>query len=142
MASDEKSAAAFRTIGEVAAATGVAPHVLRYWEERFPQLRPVTRAGNRRYYRPADVALIERIAALLNGEGYTIRGVQQLLARERPSGRRGTTSPASPAPGDPAAPTLSETKPSHGELQGEAATLARVRVVRDWIAAALHDDRA
>jgi len=139
VASDEKSAAAFRTIGEVAAATGVAPHVLRYWEERFPQLRPVTRAGNRRYYRPADVALIERIAALLNGEGYTIRGVQQLLARERPSGRRGTTPPAPPEPGDPAA-AASETNPPPGELQGEAATLARVRVVRDWIAAALRED--
>ncbi|MBY9063007.1 MerR family transcriptional regulator [Sphingomonas yunnanensis] len=133
MASDEKSAAAFRTIGEVAAATGVAPHVLRYWEERFPQLRPVTRAGNRRYYRPADVALIERIAALLNGEGYTIRGVQQLLARERPSRRDAK-------PGAADAPAPREPNQSAGELQGEAATLARVRVVRDWIAAALRED--
>ncbi len=140
MASDEKSAAAFRTIGEVAAATGVAPHVLRYWEERFPQLRPVTRAGNRRYYRPADVALIERIAALLNGEGYTIRGVQQLLARERPSGRRGAAPVARPEPTDLAAPTPGETNLPQGELQGEAATLARVRVVRDWIATALQED--
>ena len=82
MASDEKSAAAFRTIGEVAAATGIAPHVLRYWEARFPQLKPVTRAGNRRYYRPSDVALIERIDRLLNRDGYTLRGVQQLLAGE------------------------------------------------------------
>ncbi|MBB3693667.1 DNA-binding transcriptional MerR regulator [Sphingomonas sp. BK580] len=141
MASDEKSAAAFRTIGEVAAATGVAPHVLRYWEERFPQLRPVTRAGNRRYYRPADIALIERIAALLDGEGYTIRGVQQLLARERPSGRRASaTAAARSEPADAATPTPSMTKHAPGELQGEAATLARVRVVRDWIAAALRDD--
>lgn len=82
MASDEKSAAAFRTIGEVAAATGIAPHVLRYWEARFPQLKPVTRAGNRRYYRPADVRLIERIDRLLHHDGYTLRGVQQLLADE------------------------------------------------------------
>ncbi|WP_341209402.1 MerR family transcriptional regulator [uncultured Sphingomonas sp.] len=82
MASDAKSAAAFRTIGEVAQATGLAPHILRYWESRFPQLRPVTRAGNRRYYRPEDVALVERIDRLLNREGYTIKGVQQLLARE------------------------------------------------------------
>nr|WP_277979680.1 MerR family transcriptional regulator [Sphingomonas phyllosphaerae] len=140
VASDEKSAAAFRTIGEVAAATGVAPHVLRYWEERFPQLRPVTRAGNRRYYRPADVVLIERIAALLGGEGYTIRGVQQLLARERPSGRRGATPAAPPESNDPAASAPSETNSPEGELQGEAATLARVRVVRDWIAAALRED--
>jgi DNA-binding transcriptional MerR regulator len=132
VASDEKSAAAFRTIGEVAAATGLAPHVLRYWEERFPQLRPVTRAGNRRYYRPGDVALIERIAALLGDEGYTIRGVQQLLARERQAGRQR----AAPTTLDsPAATPAAE-----GELRGEAATLARVRVVRDWIAAALRDD--
>jgi DNA-binding transcriptional MerR regulator len=83
MPPDDKSASAFRTIGEVAEATGVAPHILRYWEGRFPQLRPVTRAGKRRYYRPEDVALVERIDRLLNREGYTIRGVQQLLAGER-----------------------------------------------------------
>lgn len=54
--------------------------MLRYWESRFPQLRPLTRAGNRRYYRPEDVALVRRIDAALNREGYTIKGVQQLLA--------------------------------------------------------------
>ena len=80
---DEKAAGAFRTIGEVAAATGIAPHVLRYWETRFAQLRPLQRGGGRRYYRPEDTALVERIDRLLNHEGYTIRGVQQLLARER-----------------------------------------------------------
>ena len=69
MSSSDKAEGAFRTIGEVASATGVAPHVLRYWETRFPQLRPVTRAGNRRYYRPADVALIQRIQRLLGTEG-------------------------------------------------------------------------
>ena len=83
VASETKSAAAFRTIGEVAAATGIAPHILRYWEGRFPQLRPVTRAGKRRYYRPEDVALVERIDRLLNREGYTVKGVQQLLHAER-----------------------------------------------------------
>ena len=75
-----KSDRAFRTIGEVSARTGVPQHVLRYWETRFPALKPVTRAGGRRYYRPEDVALVERIDALLKREGYTIRGVQQLLA--------------------------------------------------------------
>jgi len=84
-----KSEGAFRTIGEVTQATGVSAHVLRYWEGRFPQLRPLTRAGNRRYYRVEDVALVRRLDALLNREGYTIRGVQQLLARE-----------AAPAPGE------------------------------------------
>lgn len=94
MASDDKSAAAFRTIGEVAQATGIAPHILRYWEGRFPQLKPVTRAGGRRYYRPADVALIQRIDTLLHREGYTIRGVQQLLAGERRVPARATPAPA------------------------------------------------
>lgn len=70
---------AFRTIGELANDLGVPQHILRYWETRFPQLRPLQRAGNRRYYRPADVALARRIHSLLNQEGYTVRGVQQLL---------------------------------------------------------------
>ena len=74
-----KSANAFRTIGELASDLGVPQHILRYWETRFPQLRPLQRAGNRRYYRPDDVALARRIHKLLNQDGYTIRGVQQLL---------------------------------------------------------------
>lgn len=78
----EKSATAFRTIGEVAAELGLPQHRLRYWESRFSELRPVTRAGQRRYYRPEDVALVRRIHRLLS-EGYTIRGVQNLLAAER-----------------------------------------------------------
>ncbi len=76
----QKSDQAFRTIGELADELGVPQHILRYWETRFPQLRPLQRAGNRRYYRPTDVALAQRIHRLLNEDGYTIRGVQQLLA--------------------------------------------------------------
>jgi DNA-binding transcriptional MerR regulator len=76
-----KSDLAFRTIGELAGDLGVPQHILRYWETRFPQLKPLQRAGNRRYYRPDDVALARRIHRLLNQEGYTIRGVQQLLRR-------------------------------------------------------------
>jgi DNA-binding transcriptional MerR regulator len=74
-----KSDQAFRTIGELAGELGVPQHILRYWETRFPQLKPLQRAGNRRYYRPADVELARRIHGLLNQDGYTIRGVQQLL---------------------------------------------------------------
>jgi len=74
-----KSEHAFRTIGELASDLGVPQHILRYWETRFPQLKPLQRAGNRRYYRPDDVALARRIHKLLNQDGYTIRGVQQLL---------------------------------------------------------------
>jgi DNA-binding transcriptional MerR regulator len=87
-----------RTIGEIATETGIAHHVLRYWETRFPQLRPLTRAGNRRYYRVEDVALVRRIDTLLNREGYTIRGVQQLLAAEakQPAIAVAISSPAEP----------------------------------------------
>ena len=84
-----KAGEAFRTIGELARETGLPQHVLRYWETRFPQLRPLTRAGNRRYYRSGDVALVKRIDRLLNREGYTIRGVQQLLAGGEAADDRG-----------------------------------------------------
>ena len=76
----DKSEDAFRTIGELSTELGVPQHILRYWETRFPQLKPLQRAGNRRYYRPPDAALARRINQLLNQEGYTIRGVQKLLA--------------------------------------------------------------
>lgn len=74
-----KSASAFRTISEVAAELAVPQHVLRFWETKFTQVRPLKRAGGRRYYRPEDVALLRRIHRLLYREGYTIRGVQKLL---------------------------------------------------------------
>jgi DNA-binding transcriptional MerR regulator len=79
-----KAEGAFRTIGELSDETGIAQHILRYWETKFPQLRPLTRAGNRRYYRPNDVALVRRIDALLHREGYTMKGAQQLLANASP----------------------------------------------------------
>ena len=75
----EKSPDALKTIGELSHELGVAQHILRYWETKFPQLRPMQRAGNRRYYRPDDVDLARRINRLLNEEGYTVRGVQKLL---------------------------------------------------------------
>ena len=84
MAAPEKAAGAFRTIGELSRESGIPQHILRYWETRFPQLKPLQRAGNRRYYRPEDVALVLRIRGLLEGEGYTIRGVQKLLNDETP----------------------------------------------------------
>ena len=76
---DGKDPEAFRTIGEVAQVLGVKQHVLRYWEEQFPMLKPLTRAGGRRYYRPSDVALIAEINRLLHHEGFTIRGARQAL---------------------------------------------------------------
>lgn len=74
-----KSAAAFRTISEVATDLDVPPHVLRFWESKFPQIKPLKRGGGRRYYRPEDVDLLRRIRELLYRDGYTIKGVQKLL---------------------------------------------------------------
>lgn len=81
---DGKEPGALRTIGEVARALGLRQHVLRYWEDQFPTLRPLTRAGGRRYYRPADIALVREIDRLLHREGYTIRGARAALARPAP----------------------------------------------------------
>ena len=74
-----KSAAAFRTISEVAGDLDVPPHVLRFWETKFTQIKPLKRGGGRRYYRPEDIVLLRNIRELLYGEGYTIKGVQRLL---------------------------------------------------------------
>jgi len=87
---DGKDATAFRTIGEVTRALNIAPHVLRYWEEQFPMLRPVKRSGGRRYYRPEDIALLEDIHRLVHTQGYTLRGACQLLTS------RGKRRPAPP----------------------------------------------
>jgi DNA-binding transcriptional MerR regulator len=104
---DPKTDSAFRTIGELAAELGVPTHILRYWEQRFPQLRPMTRAGNRRYYRPEDVALVRRIHGALNKDGFTIKGVQKLL-----SGKSDATATA-PPPRD----MLSELKAIRDQLK-------------------------
>jgi len=78
-----KSATAFRTISEVAGDLDVAQHVLRFWESKFPQVRPLKRGGGRRYYRPEDVDLLRQIRSLLYEEGYTIKGAQKLLKGQR-----------------------------------------------------------
>jgi DNA-binding transcriptional MerR regulator len=108
-----KAAGAFRTIGELSRETGLPHHILRYWETRFPQLRPLQRSGNRRYYRPEDVELVRRIDSLLNREGYTVRGVQQLLAKD----------PRALTPVEPAKPDTATT----------------LRAIRDLLARALRD---
>jgi DNA-binding transcriptional MerR regulator len=74
-----KSAAAFRTISEVASELELPQHVLRFWESKFPQIRPMKRGGGRRYYRPEDLELLRRIRSLLYDDGYTIKGVQKIL---------------------------------------------------------------
>lgn len=84
----EKSPEAFRTISEVAAELDIPQHVLRFWESRFAQVRPIKRAGGRRYYRPEDVDLLRGIRALLYREGYTIKGAQKVM---RDKGQRHVT---------------------------------------------------
>jgi len=112
-----KAEGAFRTIGEVAADLGLPQHILRYWETRFTQLRPLQRAGNRRYYRPADVELVRRINRLLNQDGYTVRGVKKLLDEER----------GAPPPAD-ARPTEADS------------AIAGLRAIRDSLVRALAED--
>ena len=124
---DGKDPEAFRTIGEVARVLGVKQHVLRYWEEQFPMLKPLTRAGGRRYYRPADVALIAEIDRLLHHEGFTIRGARQAL-----SGKGGK----------PAMPPATLPNRPEGELAGSPAATtgnvsAQLREVRDSLSRAL-----
>jgi DNA-binding transcriptional MerR regulator len=77
-----KSTEAFRNIGEVSAELGVRKHVLRFWEAKFPQLKPMKRGGGRRYYRPGDIQLLRGIKHLLQNAGYTIKGVQKILRED------------------------------------------------------------
>lgn len=96
--SKTKTDAAFRTIGEVAEQLGLPQHVLRFWEKKFHQIRPVKRNGGRRYYRSGDIALLEEVRVLLHEQGYTIKGVQKLL-------REGGLAKAVRARGKKAGPT-------------------------------------
>lgn len=119
----EKADGAFLTISELAGELGLPQHILRYWETRFPQLRPLQRSGNRRYYRPADVVLARRINQLLNVEGFTVKGAQKALA----TGERDATVPMS----KPAAPAVATVSPPVGDL------LSRLQAIRQQLAAAI-----
>jgi DNA-binding transcriptional MerR regulator len=99
MATLEKSPDAFRTISEVAGELDVPQHVLRFWETRFREIRPMKRGGGRRYYRPDDVSLLRGIRHLLYGEGYTIRGVQRLLREQGVRFVQAVWQPGAPQPG-------------------------------------------
>jgi DNA-binding transcriptional MerR regulator len=81
----QKAASAYKTISEVSAALDVPAHVLRFWETKFSQLKPMKRSGGRRYYRQEDIALLQTIKALLYDEGYTIKGAQASLSKRRKS---------------------------------------------------------
>jgi len=133
----EKAEDAFRTIGELSAELGIQQHILRYWETRFPQLRPLQRAGNRRYYRPADAALVRRIHSLLNEQGYTIRGVQKLLAQ------KSSAEPRVPSEGvPPPAATLIAPQPVLVVSQSAIPSPARIELlaIRESLVQALAAD--
>ena len=116
---DGKDAAAMRTIGEVATAFGIRQHVLRYWEQQFPMLRPLKRSGGRRYYRPEDVALVETIDRLINREGYTLKGARQAIEKGRSGAAAAPQAAVSTAPA------------------GNASVLPQLRAIRQRLAAAL-----
>jgi len=98
-----KAPTAFRTISEVADDLHIPQHVLRFWESKFPQLKPLKRGGGRRYYRPEDIALLRRISDLLYTQGYTIKGVQRLLRDGTDEGPQGGELPLGDPPPPPAA---------------------------------------
>lgn len=126
MNATEKSPDAFRTIGEVSTELNIPQHILRFWEGKFPQLRPVKRSGNRRYYRREDVDLVRRIDQLLNEQGYTIAGVQKLLAQRGNGKAEGSAATSHPS------------LPSGGEEFDRAA----LRAIRDMLADGLDRSRA
>ena len=127
----DKEPGALLTIGELSQQLGVAQHILRYWETRFPQLRPMQRAGNRRYYRPADVQLARRINRLLNDEGYTVRGVQKLLRDKQSEAPSATVTMPAPA----AVPESEYPMPEHEEPIG--VDVFRLIMLRNRLAQAL-----
>jgi len=118
---DGKDPDALRTIGEISDAFDIRQHVLRYWEQQFPMLRPLKRSGGRRYYRSEDVALVETIDRLINREGYTLKGARQAI-------ERGNTTPAAVASVAPAATSAP---------RADASLLPQLRAIRERLASAL-----
>ena len=125
---------AYRTISDVAALVEVPHHVLRFWETRFAGIAPLKRGGNRRYYRPSDVATIRRVAQLLHVEGYTIKGAQKLLADE-------AAAALGPLPHDVTRPGKARDLPL-AEADDTGVPLAAIAAIRADLVAALAAARA
>ena len=117
----DKSPDAFRTISEVAEGLALPQHVLRFWETRFPQIKPLKRGGGRRYYRPEDIELLAAIKRLLYGEGYTIKGVQKLLKEQ---GVQGLVRYDATAPRPAAKPPSAVASPPRSDPPMRAETIA------------------
>lgn len=126
---DGKDPEALRTIGEVSQALGIRQHVLRYWEEQFPMLRPLKRSGGRRYYRPADMVLVETIDRLVHREGYTLKGARKAL-------QGGAAKVLADAP--KVAPVAANLAPAPAPSNAFAHR-ARLIAIRNTLVNALHD---
>lgn len=127
----DKAPEAFLTIGEMADRLGVKTHILRYWEEQFPMLKPLKRAGGRRLYRPSDVVLLDQIQDLLSKQGYTIRGARAYLAK---GGKHEVAATPPPAPIAAAAPAPA------GDLferPAPSTLVPELRAIRDRLTQAL-----
>ena len=125
-----KSDSAFRTISEVASELDLPQHVLRFWESKFPQIRPMKRGGGRRYYRPEDIDLLRGIRDLLYKDGYTIKGVQKLLHE---TGAKAMLAAQEARPPEPPPPTpKADSARRDAELK---AILQELRALRDVLAA-------
>jgi len=120
----EKNIDAFRTISEVAEDLDLPQHVLRFWETRFTQIKPLKRGGGRRYYRPDDVELLRAIRQLLYGEGYTIKGVQRILKEQGPKAVAAAASGKAAPPQEP--PRLAPSLP----IEADAAVAPQATIVR------------
>ena len=127
---DGKEDGALRTIGEVAKALGIRQHVLRYWEEQFPMLRPLKRSGGRRYYRAEDIALVETIDRLVHREGFTLRGARQALSNGKPPKAQRAADPQHTS----APPAIDKAPPTNN-----FAYRARLIALRAGLVKALHD---
>lgn len=130
---DGKEDGALRTIGEVGQALDLKPHVLRYWEEQFPMLQPLKRSGGRRYYRPADVALVETIDRLVNHEGYTLKGARQAI--EEGKATRDEAVEAAPAASEPEQSAQPVAQLTPAAVAPEI--IAELRGIRERLAAAV-----
>ena len=145
-----KDPAAFRTIREVSEQLGVPQHVLRFWETRFPELKPLQRGGNRRYYRPGDVAFAAALHKLLHQDGYTVKGVRKLISDHGAGnlvaiangGAAPVRAPRAPEPPAPAQPAAVEVAPAPQPVTpaaapADAVLFEELQLLRNRLAAAL-----
>ena len=134
-----KESEAFRTISEVAEELDVPKHVLRFWEVKFPQIRPMKRGGGRRYYRPEDLELLRGIRHLLHAEGYTIKGVQKILREQgidqvKRSWRERSVKAAKSSSGKPATPAPSSRNARRADGRLAAVPLTRRQKIEQVLA--------